>query len=283
MRTTLDQMRQDLARTGYAPKTQRFYLSTAEAFLSASARAVAQIERDDVRQFIATLEAKNLSASMMKMWLAALVFLFRKTLGRPNEVSFISFPRQHSPLPNVLSAQEIERLLEQIQGRRYKALAMVLYGTGMRIEEALALKIDDIDGARGVIHVRHGKGDKARQVKLSPALHQWLRSYWACERPPRPYLFSSRRTGKPPMQNTVRAALAQAAAGAGIAKTVTPHVLRHSYATHLLEAGVDLRVIQALLGHANVRTTAGYVRVSTRLIEQTPSPLDLLPRPAPPT
>lgn len=283
MKTTLNQMRQDLARTGYGAPTQASYWRIAQAFLSSSDRQVDALGRDDVRRFIETLEAKNMSASTMKMWLSGLIFLFRKTLGRPHEVSFISFPRQHSPLPEVLSPEEVERLLAKLEGQRYKTIAMVLYGTGMRIDEALSLTVGDIDGVRGVIRIRHGKGNKARNAKLSPALYEWLRSYWACERPPRPYLFSSWQTGKPPMQNTVRAAFAKAAEAAGIAKRVTPHVLRHSYATHLLEAGVDLRVIQVLLGHANLATTARYVRVSTKILIKTPSPLDLLPRLQPPT
>ncbi len=282
METILDQMQQDLARRGYARSTVKSYMRTARSFLSYVGRPVEEVGRDEVRQFVAELDATSTSASTLKMRLSALVFLFRKTLGRPNEVSFLSFPRQHSPLPTVLSQEEVGRLLRALHVRRYLAIAMVLYGTGVRIDEALTLEVRDIDGARGVIHVRHGKGDKARSVRLTPPLYVWLREYWARERPPLPYLFSSRKTGQPPTQDTVRAALAQAAEEAGITKRVTPHVLRHSYATHLLEAGVDVRVLQALLGHANVQTTARYARVSTKLIEKTPSPLELLPSFGPP-
>jgi site-specific recombinase XerD len=156
---------------------------------------------------------------------------------------------------------------------------MVLYGAGLRISEALALEVSDIDGARGVIRVRHGKGNKAREAKLSPALYAWLRQYWARERPPQPYLFASRKTGKPPQADTIRAALADAAKKAWIGKRVTPHVLRHSFATHLLEHGTDVRVVGALLGHAQITTTARYAKVTEKLVRQTPSPLDLLPQP----
>jgi site-specific recombinase XerD len=272
---TLNRMRQDLARKGYARTTQEGYRKTAERFL----RGVGPREpdREDLRRFVQELEAQGKSASWMKMQLSGLVFLFRKTLGRPNEVSFISFPRQRSPLPTVLSQEEVERLFAAIEVRRYRAVAVVLYGTGLRISEALALRIDDIDGGRGVMHVRKGKGGKARTVRLTPSLLEWLRQYWARDRPPAPFLFSSRRTGKPPTKQTVREALAQAGQEAGIKKRVTPHVLRHCYATHLLEAGVDVHVLQTLLGHSQVQTTARYARVSTKIIEKTPSPVDLLP------
>jgi integrase/recombinase XerD len=155
---------------------------------------------------------------------------------------------------------------------------MVLYGAGLRISEALALQVTDIDASRGVILVRHGKGNKAREAKLSPTLYQWLRQYWARQRPPLPYLFASRKTGKPPMSETIRAALAHAAKQAWIAKRVTPHVLRHSFATHLLEQGTDVRVVGSLLGHASLQTTARYAKVTEKLVRQTPSPLDLLPQ-----
>jgi site-specific recombinase XerD len=155
---------------------------------------------------------------------------------------------------------------------------MVLYGAGLRITEALALEVTDIDAARGVIRVRHGKGNKAREAKLSPTLYQWLRQYWARQRPPLPYLFASRKTGRPPTAETVRAALAHAAKQAWIGKRVTPHVLRHSFATHLLEQGTDVRVVGALLGHASLQSTARYAKVTEKLVRQTPSPIDLLPQ-----
>jgi integrase len=164
-----------------------------------------------------------------------------------------------------------------LQHRVYRAIAMVLYGTGLRIDEALSLEVSDIDGARGVLRVRHGKGNRAREAKLAPVLLQWLREYWDRERPARPYLFTSRRTGRPPTQDAVRDAFAAAAEQAGISKPVTPHVLRHSYATHLLDAGTDVRVIQVLLGHRSLHTTMRYTRVSTAVMQKTPSPLELLP------
>jgi integrase/recombinase XerD len=275
--TVIQQMQQDLARAEYAQSTRRQYLRTIHLFLSRQDRPVEELGREEARRFVDELAARGRSATWMKMHLAALVFLFSRTLGRPAEVSFIKFPRQRSPLPTILSQEEIGRLFDAIHHRRYQAIAMLIYGTGLRIDEALSLQVEDIDGARGVIHVRHGKGNKARDVRLTPVLLAWLRRYWARERPPKPYLFSSRRTGKPPTQETVRAAFAQAAEEAGLTKRVGPHVLRHCYATHLHEAGAELPELQALLGHAHLQTTARYVRASTKRIEKTPSPLELLP------
>jgi len=277
MSKCIEQMRQDLAHAAYAVGTQRDYLKTAKALLDHVDRPVDEIGRDEVRAYVEHLRGLGRSASWLKMKLAALVFLFSKTLGRPTDVSFIVWPKQYSPLPTVLSQAEVAAFLEALRHPVYLAIALVLYGTGLRIEEALALEVTDIDGARGVLRVRHGKGNWAREVKLSPELYQWLRGYWSRERPRLPYLFTSRRTGRPPTQVAVRSAFAAAAEQARLTKPVRPHVLRHSYATHLLDAGTDVRVIQALLGHRSLQTTMRYTRVSTTIVQQTPSPLDLLP------
>ncbi len=277
MDKSIEQMGRDLAGAEYSRSTQKEYLRTAEKLASHFGRPVTELVREDLREYVEGLRAQGRSASWLKMKLAALVFLFAKTLGRPTDVSFIVWPKQYSPLPTVLGQGEMAALLEALRHPVYLAIAMVLYGTGLRIEEALALEVSDIDGERGVLRVRHGKGNRAREVKLSSALHQWLRRYWDRQRPPLPYLFASRRTGRPPTQAAVRRALALAAEQAGITKPVTPHVLRHSYATHLLDAGTDVRVIQTLLGHRSLQTTMRYTRVSTALVQKVPSPLDLLP------
>jgi site-specific recombinase XerD len=171
----------------------------------------------------------------------------------------------------------MHKVLNAIKKPRYQALAMVMYGAGLRISEARVLEVRDIDGARGVIRVRHGKGNKARETKLSPALYGWLKDYWRREQPAAPYLFAS-RSGQLPHVATIRDALRKAATDAWIKKRVTPHVLRHSFATHLLEEGTDVHVVGALLGHASLTTTARYARVTRKLVRQTPSPLDLLPQ-----
>jgi len=277
MDKSIEQMGQDLAFGEYSNSTREQYIRSAKELGAHYGRPVAELVRDDLRAYVELLRGRGRSASWLKMKLGGIVFLYKMTLGRPTDVSFVLWPKQHSPLPTVLSLPEVAAILEALQRPVYRAIAMVLYGTGLRIDEALSLEVGDIDGARGVLRVRHGKGDRARDARLSPRLLQYLRDYWDMERPPRPYLFASRRTGRPPTQESVRHAFAQAQEQAGITKRVTPHVLRHSYATHLLEAGTDIRVIQALLGHRSLQTTMRYTRVSTALVQKVPSPVDLLP------
>jgi integrase/recombinase XerD len=277
MDKSIEQMGQDLARGPYAKSTQESYIRTARALGGHFDRPVAELQRDDLRVYVEHLHAQARSASWLKMKLAAIKFLYDKTLGRPADVSFVSWPRQYSPLPVVLSLEEVRAFFEALQHPLYLVIATLLYGTGLRIDEALSLELSDIDGRRGVLHVRHGKGNRAREVMLSPDLLQYLRGYWAREQPTRPYLFASRRTGRPPTQAAVCHAFALAQEQAGITKRVRPHVLRHCYATHLLEAGTDIRIIQALLGHRSLQTTMRYTRVSTALMQKVPSPLELLP------
>lgn len=278
MDTSIEQLGQDLALAHYAKGTQKKYLWTAERLSSRFGRPLAELTRDELRTYVEEISARGRSASWVITQLAALSFLFRKTLGQPQKVSFVSYPKRHRPLPTVLSLDEVGALIGGIRHAGYQAIAMVLYGSGLRITEALALEVTDIDGARGVIRVRHGKGNKAREAKLSHSLYRWLRDYWARQRPPAPYLFASRKTGKVPRADTVRKALAHAAKQAWIKKRVTPHVLRHCFATHLLEQGTDVRVVGALLGHASLQSTTRYAKVTEKLVRQTPSPLDLLPQ-----
>lgn len=277
MDMSIEQMGQDLAFAKYSKSTQEHYLKAVQLLADHFGRPVATLKREELRDYAEHLRGQSRSASRLKVHLAAMVFLYTKTLGRPTDVSFVVWPKQYSPLPTVLSQAEVAAFLEALRHPLYRAIATVIYGTGLRLDEALTLEVSDIDGARGVVRVRHGKGDRAREAKMSPTLYQWLRTYWSRERPPLPYLLASRRTGRPPMQATVRHAFALAAEQAGITKLVRPHVLRHSYATHLLDAGVDIRVIQALLGHNSLRMTMRYTRVSTALVQKAPSPLELLP------
>ena len=277
MDKSIEQMGQDLAFGEYSKSTREQYIRSAKELGAHYGRPVAELVRDDLRAYVELLRGRGRSASWLKMKLGGIVFLYKMTLGRPTDVSFVLWPKQHSPLPTVLSLPEVGAILEALQRPVYRAIAMVLYGTGLRIDEALSLEVGDIDGERGVLRVRHGKGDRARDARLSPRLLQYLRDYWDMERPPRPYLFASRRTGRPPTQEAVCHAFALAQEQAGITKRVRPHVLRHSYATHLLEAGTDIRVIQALLGHRSLQTTMRYTRVSTALVQKVPSPVDLLP------
>jgi integrase/recombinase XerD len=278
MDPSIEQLTRDLALANYAKDTRESYIRTAKQLAAFTDKPVGALTRDDLRAFVEARTSCGASAARLNRDLCGVLFLFRRTLGRPELVSFIKLPRRRSPLPAVLSVDEVHTLLRAIRKPLYQAIAMVMYGAGLRIDEVLTLEVRDIDGARGVIQVRHGKGDKAREAKLSPVLYEWLRQYWARERPPMPYLFASRKTGKPPSKPTVRKALARAGKDAWIKKPVRPHILRHSFSTHLLDEGVDVRVVQALLGHESIRTTARYTRVTQKRIRETPSPLDLLPR-----
>jgi len=277
MDKSIEQMGQDLARAAYAKSTQERYVKVAKELADRFGKPVVDVTRDELRVFVDEVSSSSRSDSRVISKLSALLFLYRTTLGRASDVSFIKLPNKHSALPPVLSLGEVDALLKAIRKPRYQAIAMVMYGAGLRISEAVSLEVDDIDGARGVIRVRHGKGDKAREAKLSQSLYLWLRDYWDQQRPPLPYLFASAQ-GTLPSAVTVRKALARAGKDARVKKTITPHMLRHSFATHLLEQGTDLRVVGALLGHASITTTARYARVTEKLVRQTPSPLDLLPQ-----
>lgn len=276
MSNEIEDMARDLAMKAYVNTTQQRYLKAAQSLLDRFGRPLGDLSRDELRGYVEELES-TMKSSALRQELCGLLFLYRRTLGRPELVSFISLPKKYSPLPEVLSAKEVNSLLNAITNPRYQTIAMVMYGTGLRVSEVRALEVRDIDGARGVLRVRHGKGNKAREVMLSPELYQWLRQYWLRCQPPQPYLFTS-RVNKLPCPDAIRKALAKAAQSAFISKRVTPHVLRHSFATHLLEQGTDVHVVAALLGHSRLQTTARYARVTRKIVRQTPSPLDLLPK-----
>jgi integrase/recombinase XerD len=270
-------MRQDLAMAGYAAGTQQHYLAAAIRFVRRFMLAPDQMGQEHLRTHVAELGASGIGASTLKVQIAGLKFLYEKTLGRPTEVAWMSWPRAPRGLPRVLEMTEVVALLGAMHTPLYRIVALVMYATGLRIGEAVALEVGDVDAARGVLRVRHGKGDKAREVMLSPKLLAALRCYWRSTRPPLPHLFVSPRTGAPVRPDAVRTAMRRARVDAGLKKPVTPHMLRHSFATHLLDDGTDVRVIQHLLGHASVATTVRYTRVSTAIIAATESPVDKLP------
>lgn len=276
MGITRDRMMQDLEAGGYAEGTQTTYLGVAREFAIFFWRSPEQMGQDEVRQFVGYLRnVRRLSAGRMKQYMAALKFLYGKTLGRPDVVSFICWPKQPSRLPTVLSIVEVLALLEALECVVYRVMAMTMYATGMRISEVCRMRTTDIDASRGVIRVI-GKGNKERLVMMSPRLLAVLRAYWKEQRPTGPYLFVG-ADAKPVHASAVRTALAKASKRAGIPKHVTPHVLRHSFATHLLDNGTNLRTIQVLLGHASIKSTTIYTKVSATLIARTRSPLDQLP------
>lgn len=274
-----EQMIHDMELAGLKEVTQGRYLDSVVRLARFHQRSPGDLGPAEVREWVSQLEGSGIGPSRLNQHFAGVKFLYRKTVGRPEVVSFLSTPKRPERLPAVLSVEQVDRLLAALETPKYRVFFTTIYAAGLRISEGCALETGDIDAAREVIHVRHGKGDKERLVMLSPRLLGLLRAYWRQERPPAPYLFTG-QLGRPLNPAVARTALRLAAASAGLdRRKVTPHVLRHSFATHLLEAGTELRVIQVLLGHANIETTTRYVRVSTALIGQTPSPLEGLPAP----
>ena len=270
------QMMQDLELAGYAPATRKHYVQCIARFARFQGVSPAELGQQEVREWVADLRAQRpkLSSQRLRQHFAALRFLYTKTLGRPEVTSFLSWPKDVEKLPVVLTESQVHRLLSAFETPRMRVLFTTVYAAGLRISEGCRLETRDIDAEHGVIRVR-GKGGKERLVMLSPRLLVVLRAYWKQERPKAPWLFAG-KTGNHIAPDVARQAFKKAAAQARLSKKVTPHVLRHSFATHLLEAGTDLRIIQVLLGHDSIKSTTRYVRVSARTIRKTKSPLDRL-------
>jgi site-specific recombinase XerD len=203
-------------------------------------------------------------------------FLYRVVLQRPKDAELIPLAKNRQRLPEVLSGSEVRGVLGAFESVVHRTIALVCYGAGLRLSEACRLCVQDIDSQRGVLHVRCAKGSKDRQVTLGPALLGALREYWKARRPRGPYLFEGAVAGKPLDVSGFQKALTAAARRAGVAKRVSPHVLRHSYATHMMEAGADLRSLQLQLGHSSVSSTIRYVHLTHARRKGLPSPLDLV-------
>lgn len=271
----------DLQLRNYAARTQTMYLNRVAQMAAHLGRCPSVLTPEEVGDFLRyyRLEA-GASLSAYKQMTAALRFLFRVTLGSEGMVPHLPYPRRSERRPVVLSRAEVARLLTRLPSLKQRTIAMTLYGAGLRIAEALHLRLGDIDSTRGVVMVRHGKGDVERQAMLSPLLLDALRRYWRLHRPT-DWLFPGRDPSRPLHERSVQRAISGAGRAAGIAKRVTPHVLRHSFATHLMEDGTDLRLIQVLLGHRSIKTTALYMHVASERIRSARSPLDALELPLP--
>jgi len=267
-------MQADLRIRNYAERTQKTYISRVAEMARHYNRSPADLSAEEVREYLRYLkDDREVSRSAFVQMIAALRFLYRFTLGQPEMVPKMPYPRGKRRHPVVLSRQEVVRWLKAIPNLKHRTVGLVLYGAGLRISEALALELSDIDSERMVITVRHGKGDADRQVTLSEVLLKALRAYWWVYAPPT-FLFPGKDPEKPLTVSTIQRALKAARHRAGIGKKASAHTLRHSYATHLLESGTDLRVIQTLLGHSSLRTTEIYTHVTTERLRATRSPLD---------
>ena len=272
----------DLKLSGRSENTRKTYLTCAAAFVKHYGKPPASMGRVEIRDFLLHLvEERKVRPSTYNVYAASLKFLYSCTLERPEEVAWIGHMKVRQHLPAILSVEEIERLLAALGSLKMQAIVMAAYGAGLRISEACKLRVEDIDSRRMVIHVRNGKGDKDRHTMLPQRLLEVLRAYWKQERPPGPQLFPGQRPGKVLHRETVNKALKLATECAKIKKRVTPHSLRHAFATHLLESGTDLRTLQVLLGHASIRTTVRYAQVSPAVIRRTRSPADRLRKTVP--
>jgi site-specific recombinase XerD len=221
------------------------------------------------------IQEKKVSQSTIVQLVCALRFLYTHTLHRKIPIERIPFPRREKKLPLILSREEVKALLEAPDKLRDRTALAILYGCGLRVSEVTQLQVSDIDSARKIVRIRHGKGGKDRQTLLPAKLLDLLRCYWRSRRPTG-WLFPSADSTRPIAPKVVFLACRKAAQRAGISKPVHPQSLRHAFATHLLEDGVNLRTIQILLGHANLETTARYLHVADVAVRSTTSPLDSL-------
>jgi len=277
MSTLRERMEADLRLRNLRPSTQGHYLRCARELAKHHMRSPAELGEEEIREFLLHLQdERGLKPSSIHIYVAGLKFLYGVTLQRPEVMANFRGPKVPRKAPEILSGTEIEALFEAITALKYRAILMTTYGAGLRISEVCQLQPTDIDSRRMLIHVREGKGGDSRYAMLSPCLLKVLRAYYKWARPPGPYLFPGRRSDLPISRESVRGVLNKAVKRCGFHKRVTPHTLRHSFATHLLEIGTDVRVIQVLLGHRSITSTQLYAQVSTRQISRTRSPLDLL-------
>ena len=267
-------MQREMALSGFAPRTQKTYLAWMRRLIRHVGVAPGEISESQVREYLASLAQRGLSPSSINQAISAMAFFFRHVLARPWQLQ-ITYQRAPQRVPVVLSREEVARLLAVVTTLRERAAMEIAYGAGLRLNEVLNLKVTDVDGERMILRVDQGKGRKDRNVMLSPKLLETLRTYWRQARP-RVWLFPGQGGKRHLHQTILQRAFKQAKVEARITKPVSFHSLRHTFATHLLESGVNVRTIQALLGHRSLGSTQRYVHVAGDYLRQTRSPLDSL-------
>jgi integrase/recombinase XerD len=269
-------MLEDLQIRHYSPTTIRIYLRAVAEFARHFGKPPDELGAEHIRRYqLFLVKEKKVSLPTYIQMVCALRFFYTHTLNRTVAIDRIPFPRRERKLPLILSRDEVKALLEAPRNLRHRTLLAIMYASGLRVSEVARLRVTDIDSARNVLWVRRGKGRKDRQALLPAKLRELLRCYWRSQRPS-DWLFPGADPSQPISSKAIFLACREAAYRAGIAKTVHPHSLRHAFATHLLEAGVDLRTIQILLGHANLATTARYLQVADVAVRSTSSPLESL-------
>jgi len=273
-----DRMEQDLKLKSVSPATIRNYLLYCRKFAAFYMRSPEELGASEIRAFLLhQIEVEQLAYASYRQVYAALKFLYSVTLGRPGEVSRLPFPKRHPTcLPKVLTVDQLTAFFAAIRKPKYRALFMTCYAAGLRLGEACHLRVEDIDSQRMVIRIRTGKGGRERLTILSPRLLVVLRAYWRLAKPS-VWLFPGATPTRPVAIDTARSVFHRARVQAGLPDGYSPHSLRHSFATHLLDAGTDLVLIQHLLGHRSIKTTSGYIHVSLTRLQQAQSPFDRLP------
>jgi len=269
-------MTDDLRLRNRSPRTIKSYLAQVASFAKYFKRSPELLGPEEIRQYqVHLVNVRQVSWSTFNQAVCALRFFYRITLSRDWVVEHLPFPRRAKQLPVVLSPEEVKRFLDSIRSLKYRAILMTAYAGGLRLSEVANLRVRDIDSSRMMIRIEQGKGRKDRYVMLAPKLLEVLRQYWRAERPGE-WLFPGRSPDQSLCVTGIQKACRQAGIDAGLSKRVTVHTLRHSFATHLLEAGTNIRVIQTLLGHSSVSTTQRYTYVSEKTVRATESPLELL-------
>ena len=268
-------MIEDMTVRNFVEKTRNDYIRHVRTFTAFLGRSPDAATAEDLRRFQLHQAQSGVRPPSINGAVAALRFFFTVTLDRPEMGRHLTFVREPRKIPVVLSPEEVARLLEAAPGIKYKAAFSAAYSAGLRVSEVVALKVSDIDSERLLLRIEQGKGRKDRFAMLSPKLLELLRDWYRIARP-KIWLFPGRDPMLPITTRQFNRAVHVAAAIAGINKRVTPHTLRHSFATHLLEQNIDIRLIQVLLGHAKLETTALYTQVATNMIRAVMSPLDRL-------
>ena len=284
MTTLRKRMLEELQRRNYSPTTIRAYLHAVETFARHFGKSPDKLDQEHLRQYqLHLLHDRKFTVGTIVSTIAALRFFFVRVLRRPYREIDLVYPKRPERLPTVLSQEEVGQLIASASNLLDYAMLTTLYATGVRRTELIRLKTEDIDSQRMIVHVRQGKGNRDRDVPLTPKLLETLREYWRWMKP-KTYLFPGMvdgwRADKPLTPKCVWTAVRDAAKRAGIKKRVSPHTLRHSWATHLLENGTDIRTIQLLLGHVELEATTVYLHLSRRHLQAVVNPLETLPTPA---
>jgi integrase/recombinase XerD len=273
-------MTEDMQVRNLSRHTQNSYVQQVSLFARHFSKSPEGMGPDEIRSYQVYLtNERKLAPSSILIAIAALRFLYKVTLHKDWSLEeIIPAPKKPQKLPIVLSPEEVLQFLSCVQSIKHRTILTICYAAGLRISEAISLKVADIDNKRMVIRVEQGKGQKDRYVMLSPKLLEVLRTWWPVEKP-KQWLFPGDRVGSHITKDSVEQACQKARQRCGISKPITPHSLRHCFATHLVESGTDVRTIQLLLGHRSLATTARYLRIATSKVCSTASPLDLLPQP----